>query len=133
MAENAWANRVIVGVLLIYAAIAAANTLVMSALARRREFGVLRLSGTTRVQVLRMVRLEQAFLLGLSLVIGVAIAAATLLPMVKGITASPTPYIPLSGWVVVIGGTLALSALATVIPVRRVLRMRPVEAIGIRE
>ena len=65
--------------------------------------------------------------------IGAGIAAATLIPMVKGTTGTPSPYIPPAGWVAVIGGTVLLASLATVVPVRRVLRMRPVAAIGIRE
>lgn len=133
LAENAWTNQVVVGVLLVYVVIAAVNTLVMYALGRRREFAVLRLAGTTRRQVLRMVRLEQALLLGLALVVGAAIAAATLIPMVKGITGSATPYIPLIGWIAVIGGVVVLGAGATALPVRRVLRAHPVDAIGIRE
>jgi putative ABC transport system permease protein len=131
--QNAWTNQIITLVLLVYTVIAAANTLVMASLARRREFAVLRLSGTTRPQVLRMVRLEQALLLGLTLLVGASIAAATLLPMVKGITGSATPYIPPAGWLAVIGGVVLLGATATLVPVRRVLRMEPVEAIGIRE
>jgi putative ABC transport system permease protein len=91
------------------------------------------LSGTTRLQVLRMVRLEQVLLLGLALAVGAAIAAATLIPMVKGITGSATPYIPPAGWVAVIGGVVLLGGAATVMPVRRVLRMPPVDAIGLRE
>jgi putative ABC transport system permease protein len=133
LVQNAWANQMITAVLLVYVVIAAVNTLVMYALGRRREFAVLRLSGTTRLQVLRMVRLEQGLLLGLALLLGAAIAAATLIPMVKGITGSATPYIPLTGWIAVIGGVVVLGGTATVLPVRRVLRMRPVEAIGIRE
>ena len=133
LVQNAWTNQIIIGVLLVYVVIAAVNALFMSALARRREFAVLRLAGTTRRQVIRMVRLEQTFLLGLALVLGGAIAAATLIPMVKGITGSATPYIPLIGWVAVIGGIIVLGGAATIVPVRRVLRTRPVEAIGIRE
>jgi putative ABC transport system permease protein len=133
LVENAWANQMITVVLLVYVVIGAVNTLVMYALGRRREFAVLRLSGTTRLQVLRMVRLEQVLLLGLALVVGAAIAAATLVPMVKGTTGTATPYIPLAGWIAVIGGIIALGGTATVVPIRSVLRMRPVEAIGIRE
>ncbi|MDN3354220.1 ABC transporter permease [Actinomadura sp. DC4] len=131
--ENAWTNQMVTGVLLVYVVIAAVNTLAMYALGRRREFAVLRLSGTTRPQVFGMVRMEQVLLLGLSLAVGAAIAAATLIPMVKGITGSATPYIPLSGWVAVIGGVVLLGGVSTYVPVRRVLRMRPVEAIGLRE
>lgn len=131
--ENAWANRVVIGVLLVYVVIAAVNTLVMSALARRREIATLRLTGTTRVQILRMVRLEQALLLSLALIVGGAIAAATLVPMVKGATGTPMPYIPPTGWVTVIGATVLLGLLATIVPVRRLLLTSPVEAIGMRE
>ncbi len=131
--ENAWANQVIVAILLGYVVIAAANTLVMAAMARRRELASLQLAGTTRLQVLRMVRLEQALLLALALVVGAAIAAATLVPMVKGLTGNAVPYIPIAGYAAVIGGTVLLGSLATVLPIRRVLRIRPVEAIGLRE
>ncbi|GAA5186678.1 FtsX-like permease family protein [Rugosimonospora acidiphila] len=133
LVQNAWTNQVVVVVLLVYVVIAAVNVLFTAALARRREFAVLRLAGTTPRQVARMVRLEQALLLGLSLVLGGAIAAATLIPMVKGITGTATPYIPLSGWVTVIGSVIVLGGAATIVPVRRVLRARPVEAIDIRE
>ena len=74
-----------------------------------------------------------ALLVGLAMVVGGAIAAATLVPMVKGTTGTATPYIPPGGWAAVVGGTVLLAGAATMLPVRRVLRMRPVEAIGIRE
>jgi putative ABC transport system permease protein len=80
-----------------------------------------------------MVRVEQVFLLGMALLIGVAIAAATLLPMVHGLTGSATPYIPALGWAAVIGGLVLLGFAASTLPTRRVLRTRPVDAIGIRE
>lgn len=133
LVQSAWTSQMITLVLLVYAVIAALNTLVMAALARRREFGVLRLSGTTRSQLMRMARLEQVLLLGLALVLGTAVAAATLIPLVKGVTGSATPYISPAGWGIVIGGTIALGILGTATPVRRVLRARPVDAIGVRE
>jgi putative ABC transport system permease protein len=133
LTENAWTNQMVTGVLLIYVVIGAVNTLALYALGRRREFAVLRLSGTTTPQVMRMVRLEQVFLLGLALTVGASIAAATLLPMVKGITGSATPYIPPAGWAAVIGGVILLGGAATIVPVRRVLRTRPVDGIGLRE
>jgi putative ABC transport system permease protein len=133
LAANGWTNQFIVGVMLVYVVIAAVNTLVMAALGRRRELAILRLTGVTRIQVLRMVRLEQALLIGLAMVVGGAIAAAALVPMVKGTTGTATPYIPPAGWASVVGGTVLLAAAATMVPVRRVLRMRPIEAIGNRE
>jgi putative ABC transport system permease protein len=133
LAHNAWSNQVVVGVLLVYVVIAAVNTLAMAATGRRRELAVLRLTGTTRKQILRMVRFEQTLLLSLGLVVGGAVAAATLLPLVKAATGTATPYLPLAGWAGVLGGTVLLGSLATLVPVRRILRINPVEAIGIRE
>jgi putative ABC transport system permease protein len=133
LAQNAWANQVIVGELLAYVVIAAVNTLAMAAMGRRRELATLRLAGTTRTQILRMVRAEQALLLAVGLAVGGAVAAATLLPMVRATTGTATPYIPPTGWASVIGGTVLLGSLATLIPVRRLLRVNPVESIGVRD
>jgi putative ABC transport system permease protein len=133
LTQNAWANSVVVGVLLVYAVIAAVNTLAMAAMGRRRELATLRLSGTTRRQILRMVRYEQGLLLTVGLVVGGAVAAATLMPLVRATTGTSTPYIPLTGWVGLIGGSVVLGLLATLLPVHRLLRVNPVEAIGLRE
>jgi putative ABC transport system permease protein len=131
--EGAWSQRVVTVVLLVYVVIAAVNSLVTYALGRRREFAMLRLAGTTRRQVLRMVSLQQAFLLALALALGLAIAAITLIPMVKGTTGSTAVYIPPTGWASVLGGVALLGLGATALPVRRALRMRPVDAVGLRE
>jgi putative ABC transport system permease protein len=136
MAQGAWTNQVVTAVLLGYVLIAAANSLAMYALARRREFATLRLAGTTTRQIIRMVRAEQVMLLGLALITGGAVAAAALLPMVKGLTGHAAPYIPWQGWLAVIGGVVLLGAVATHVPVRHVLhaqRVSPVADIGVRE
>lgn len=131
--ENAWANQMIAAVLVAYVLIAAANTLAISALGRRRELAALRLAGMTRRQLRRMVSLEQAILLVLALAVGGAIAAAALIPIVKAATGTSTPYIPPVGWIAVIGGTVLLAAFATMVPIQRLLRVNPVAAIGVRE
>jgi putative ABC transport system permease protein len=87
----------------------------------------------TARQVMRMVRREQGLLLGLALLIGAGIAAATLLPMVKGLTGSASPYIPFLGWVALIGGVLVLGFGAALPSARRALRMPAVDAAGVRE
>jgi putative ABC transport system permease protein len=133
IAQNTWTIHVIVLVLLVYVIIAALNTLAMAALARRGELAILRLAGVTRRQLFRMVRIEQAVLLGLALAVGGAIAALTLVPMVKGTTGSAAPYIPAGGWLAVIGGTILLGMAGTLLPVLRMLRIPPIEAIGLYE
>jgi putative ABC transport system permease protein len=133
LVENGWTNQVITAVLLVYVVIGATNTLVIYTLARRRELAILRLAGTTRRQLRAMIGLEQVLLIALALVVGVAIAAATLIPMVKGLTGSASPYIPPMGWLAVIGGVVLLAGVTSALPARRILRLRPVEAIGARE
>ena len=133
IAQNTWTIHVSVIVLLVYVVIAALNTLAVAALARRAELAMLRLAGATRSQLLHMVRIEQAVLPGLALISGGAIAALTLVPMVKGTAGSATSYIPASGWLAVIGGTILLGMTGPLLPILRVLRIPPIEAIGLDE
>lgn len=133
LAVSGWLNKLLIAVLVGYAVLAAANTLVMAALARTRELALLRLAGVTRRQVKRMVHAEQAGLLGTALVIGGAIAAVTLTSVVNAVAGQRVPYVPAAGWAVVVGGTVALALVATVLPVGRLLRTPPVEGIGLRE
>jgi putative ABC transport system permease protein len=64
------------------------------------------------------------------------IAAAALLPLSHAFTGGFRPYAP-AGWFAAILGVSALLALVALValsvPTRQALRMRPVEAIGIRE
>ena len=55
---QAWVNYMLVGMLIAYTAVSVVNTLVSSTLRRRREFALQRLTGSTRMQVLRMLWTE---------------------------------------------------------------------------
>ncbi|WP_422754172.1 ABC transporter permease [Micromonospora sp. WMMD708] len=133
LALSAWLNKLLIGIMVGYAALAAANTMVMAALARSRELALLRLVGVTARQVKRMVHAEQTGLLGVSLLIGGAIAAVTLVSIVHTLTGQLVPYVPPLGWVSIIGGTTLLALFTTVLPVARLLRVPPVAGIGIKE
>jgi putative ABC transport system permease protein len=133
LALSAWLNRLFIGVLVGYAALAAANTMVVAALARRRELGQLRLVGVTRRQAARMVRTEQAVLLGVALVLGGTIAALTLTAVVRAVTGDPVPYVPPLGIAAVLLGTTTLALATTIAPVARLLRVPPLTALGPRE
>lgn len=133
IAQNTWTIHVFVIVLLVYVVIAALNTLIMAALARREETAVLRLAGVSRGQILRMHRAEQTVLLGLALVAGGGVAALTLVPMVHGTTGSASVYIPAAGWAAVIVGTILVGMVGTLLPIRKVLRSSPIETIGRNE
>ena len=124
---NSWANTVMAAVLGGFAAVAAANTLVMTVLDRRREVGLLRLAGTTRRQVRGMMRWEALLVAATGLLVGGAIAWITLVPVARGLTGS-APYVPLGTALPLAAGTVALSLAATGLPARALLRTRPVEA-----
>ncbi|MEU8166731.1 ABC transporter permease [Micromonospora sp. NPDC049004] len=133
LALSAWLNRLLIGVMVGYAALAAATTMVLAALARRRELALLRLVGVTRRQIRRMVHAEQAGLLGTAVLIGATIAALTLGALVNALTGSPIPYVPPLGGAAVLGGATVLALATTVWPVRRLLRVPPIDDIGTRE
>jgi putative ABC transport system permease protein len=124
---GSWANTVMAAVLGGFAAISAANTLVMTVLDRRREVGLLRLSGTTRRQVKGMMRWEALLVATTGLLLGAAIAWATLLPIARGITGS-APYVPPALALPLVAGALILTLASTALPTRALLRVRPLEA-----
>ncbi|MGA4841918.1 FtsX-like permease family protein [Streptomyces sp. G45] len=117
---NAWANGVMAAVLGGFAAVAAANTLVMTVLDRRRELGTLRLIGSTRRQVMRMIRWEALLVTGAGVAIGTAIALATLIPMMRGLTGE-APYIPPLLYAAFAGSAVLLGLAATTLPARAAL------------
>jgi putative ABC transport system permease protein len=133
LALSAWLNRLLIAVMVGYTVVAAANTMVMAALARRRELAVLRLTGVTRRQIKRMVNAEQAGLLGVALLLGGTIAALTLSSVVRALTGSYVPYVPPLGLVAVLGGTTVLALATTILPIARLVRVPPIEHIGIKE
>ncbi|QEU94375.1 ABC transporter permease [Streptomyces kanamyceticus] len=118
---NAWANTTMAAVLGGFAAIAAVNTLVMTVLDRRRELGTLRLIGSTRGQVLRMIRWEALIVTVAGIVIGSGIALATLIPMMKGLTGE-SPYIPPLVYGSFVAAILGLGLASATIPARAALR-----------
>ncbi|MEU6303640.1 ABC transporter permease [Streptomyces chartreusis] len=118
---NAWANYTMAAVLGGFAAVAAANTLVMTVLDRRRELGTLRLIGSTRRQIMRMLRWEGLLVALAGIALGTAIAAATLIPMMRGLTGEE-PYVPPLGYAAFAGGAVALGLVAVTLPARAALR-----------
>lgn len=118
---GSWSNKTMAAVLGGFAAVAAANTLVMTVLDRRRELGTLRLVGSTRRQVLAMLRWEGALVSAVGVVVGSAIAAATLVPMMSGLTGT-APYVPPLVYGSFVAGAGGLALLAVTLPARAVLR-----------
>ncbi|MGW3656875.1 FtsX-like permease family protein [Streptomyces sp. NPDC005151] len=118
---SAWANTTMAAVLGGFAAVAAVNTLVMTVLDRRRELTMLRLVGSTRRQVMGMIRWEALLVTVAGAALGTAIALATLVPMMKGLTGEP-PYIPPVLYGSFVAATVGLGLAATTVPARAALR-----------
>ena len=66
-------------------------------------------------------------------VLGAAIALVTLAMVVNSVTGEPVPYVPPLGWVTVVGGTALLALFTTVLPIGRLLRVPPIEHMGVKE
>jgi putative ABC transport system permease protein len=128
-----WVNRVLAGLIFIFTAIAAVNTLAMIALSRGRELALLRLVGATPRQVARMARWEAGVVVIVGIGLGAAIAAATLVPFSRALTGSLIPDVDLRLLAAILGGTAVLGLIASLLPTRLALRTRPVDAIGLRD
>ncbi|MFG2297998.1 FtsX-like permease family protein [Streptomyces sp. NPDC048603] len=126
-------NLLAMGLVLAFTAIAVVNTLAMSTAERFREFGMLRLAGATRRQVLRMVRTEALSVLLIGAVLGTGISLAVLTAFSVGMTGSAAPAVLPLAYATVIGGAALLALAATALPGRNALRVRPVDVATARQ
>jgi putative ABC transport system permease protein len=129
---NRWFGPQFVAEIFAFTSIAVVNTLLMIALRRRRELALMRLVGATPSQVRSMARWEAVLVITIGLGVGLAIAATALLPLSHALNGG-LPYIPARPFVAIVGGTALLALLALALPTRRMLRTRPIEAIGVGE
>ncbi|MFI7143621.1 FtsX-like permease family protein [Nonomuraea sp. NPDC050022] len=130
---NGEVNYVAMGLIIAFTAIAVVNTIAMSTSSRSRELALLRLVGTTRRQVLRMLRLETLAAVVVAVTIGTVIALVTLSAFSMGMTGSLLPHVPPLTYLAVIAAAAGLALMATALPGRLVLGRRPVELIGARD
>ncbi|MER0449187.1 FtsX-like permease family protein [Streptomyces sp. Edi4] len=131
--SNAAVNFVAMGLIIAFTAIAVVNTLAMSTTGRAREFALLRLVGTTRRQVLRMLCLESLVIVLLAVIIGTVIAVATLTAFALGMTGSPAPYLSAITYAGIVAVAACLALAATMISARVSLAGKPADVIGARE
>jgi putative ABC transport system permease protein len=130
---NSWVNYLLIGVLLAFVVIAAANSLVMATGERARELAMLRLVGASPRQVTRMIRWEALAVVGLGVLVGLAIAAATLVPFSLAIASTAIPSLPWQVLAGVLAGAAALGLAASELPARHALRRDPIELLGTQE
>ncbi|WBB57825.1 ABC transporter permease [Streptomyces sp. WMMC500] len=125
---QAWVNYLILGMIVAYTAIAVVNNLVLSVSGRRREFGLQRLAGATRRQVLRMLTIEALIVAGIGVGLGTAAAATALVPFSHAAADSVLSSGPPSIYAAIVAGAVALALTATLVPGWAALRTRPAEA-----
>lgn len=111
-----------------YAAITVVNTLASSTTTRRREFGLQRLAGSTRGQVLRMVGIEGLLVAVGGLAVGTVAALAIVVPVsvkrLDSLIPAGSPWV--YAWMVALVVLLTLAA--TLLPTWRATRGRPAES-----
>jgi putative ABC transport system permease protein len=127
---NGWVNYLMIGVLLAFVAVAAANSLVMATGERSRELALLRLVGATRRQVTWMIRVEALAVIGFGVLLGLTVAAATLVPFSLAVAETAIPSRPWPVRAGVLAGAAVLGLGASELPARNLLRRDPVEVIG---
>ncbi|MER5661152.1 ABC transporter permease [Streptomyces mirabilis] len=130
---NAEVNYLAMGLVLAFTAIAVVNALAMSVSERVREFALLRLAGATRRQVLGMLRTEAFSVLLLATALGSGIALAVLTAFSVGMTGEAAPAVTPLVYVAVVAFAGLLALVATALPGRVALRVRPVTVATAKE
>ncbi|MFI6539782.1 FtsX-like permease family protein [Nonomuraea sp. NPDC050547] len=129
-ALGAWVNYALVGMIAAYTVIAVVNTQVMATLARRREFGLQRLTGSTRGQVMRMVLVEGALVAIIGVLLGGIAAATTLVPFSLVVKGTPLPSGSPLTFVSIVAAAAALALVSMLVPAWRSTRRPPIEAVA---
>ena len=125
---GAWINYLMAGMIIAYTAISVVNSQVMATSARRREFGLQRLTGSTRGQVLRMMFVEAGMVSVIGIVLGTIVSTTTLVPFTLVTDGSLLPHGPIWIYLGVIGTATVLTLLSTLLTTWVTLRPRPAEA-----
>jgi putative ABC transport system permease protein len=125
---NASVSYLLAGMVLAYTVVSMVNTLVMATTRRRREFGLQRVTGSTRGQVLAMTAVEAALVAAIGVGLGTLLSAATLVPFSLVVGGSPVPSGPIGIYLGVAGAAGLVTMAATLVPVWFATRGRAMEA-----
>ncbi|UYQ63561.1 ABC transporter permease [Streptomyces peucetius] len=113
---------VVLGIALVYTAIALAGTLLMATSARAGELTALRLAGATRAQVLRVVAGEALLAVAVGAVLGAAVTAVNLAGLGAALAALSAPVTVVVPWAIAgtaLGACAAIAVLAATAGCRR--------------
>ncbi|MYW44491.1 ABC transporter permease [Streptomyces sp. SID161] len=123
------ANYTIVAMIVGYAAITVVNTLVAVTRKRRAEFGLQRLTGATRAQVIGMLTVEGVLIAVIATVLGTIASATTIVPYSLVKSGSYLPSGSVGTYLAIVGGSLALVFGATLLPSWRGMRSPAVDTV----
>ncbi|WP_345023947.1 ABC transporter permease [Actinomadura keratinilytica] len=124
-------NFVVVGMLVLFAAIMLINTLIATTMDRRGEFARQRLTGATPRQVLAVTGLEAAVLTVVGVVFGTIAALCTIVPFTYARTGDPLPDDTLAVYAGVVAVAALLALTTSLATTRRALRTPAVEAVAV--
>ena len=130
---GAWVNYLMVGMIIAYTVISVVNTLVMATARRRREFGLQRLGGFTRTQVLRMAGVEGGLVATIGVLLGTVVSAGAIVPFCLVASDSVLPSGPGSIYLCVVGIAVVLALFASLVPAWAATRARPIDAAAVGE
>jgi putative ABC transport system permease protein len=123
-------NYVVVGMIALFTAVLLVNTLITSTVHRRREFGQLRLIGSTIPQVLRLVSVEGGVLSTIGIMLGTAAATVTVVPYSIVKTGSPIPDTTIGVYLGIIALAAVLTLATSIVAARTATRSPAIEAIA---
>jgi predicted lysophospholipase L1 biosynthesis ABC-type transport system permease subunit len=105
----------------------------METASRRREFALLRLTGSSRSQVRGTVRRESFTVAAVGGVLGTLLSGPPLALVALALAGEPWPTVPVPGWLAIVGSTARLAVAGAMLPTRLMLRAGPVDAIETKE
>ncbi|SEG69752.1 putative ABC transport system permease protein [Thermomonospora echinospora] len=124
-------NFVVIGMVVLFAAIMLINTLVATTTYRRGEFGRQRLTGATPGQVLAMVTLESAVLTVTGVLFGAVASLFTILPFTFARTDTVLPDSGPGTFLAIVAVAAVLTMAASLATAVRALRIPAIEAAAV--
>jgi len=120
--KQSLAGYAVIGIVVLFSAIAAVNALAVAVSQRARDLELLRLIGATRRQLTIMVRFEVLIVVGFATVVGALTAAPGMVAFSYGETGSLVPAIPAWLWLGLPVTAALLASVAIAVPLRGAMR-----------